>query len=142
MQPRPCGLVTLQPEHPLRAHTRRTVLLAGDPPRPPDPQRQGLARILENRPRRHRTLVAATRALQKGFRLRPTPPPTATWAAKPVRPAELKQILPAGLLRREASLKFEQIPRKILHRRPYYRLWLPESSKYPPSRNPATTSEF
>src|SRR4029077_8819295 len=100
-----------------------------------EPQRQGLARILENRPSRHRTLVAATRALQKGFALRPTLPPTATRAAKPVRPAELKQILPAGLLRREASLKFQQISWKVLHRRPYYRLWLPESSKYPPAPN-------
>src|ERR1700730_15980496 len=44
MQPRPCGLVTLQPEHPLQAHSTRTVLLAGDPPRRPEPQRQGLAR--------------------------------------------------------------------------------------------------
>ena len=46
-------------------------------------------------------------------------------------PAELEPILPAGLLRAEACLELRRCPRVILHRRAYYRLWLPESNGYP-----------
>src|SRR3954447_7659359 len=131
MQPRPSRLVTLEPQHPLKAHGARTVLLAGDPPSRPKPKGQGLAGILKDRPSSHRTLVVAIRTLQKNAGFWPALSPATARAAKAVRPTEPKQILPAGRLRRKASLKFHQIPRKILHRRPYYRLGLPESSKYP-----------
>ena len=142
MQPRPSRLVTPQPQHPLEAHGAGTVLLAGHPPDRPEPKCQGLAGVLKDRPGRHRTLVVATRTLQQNAGLRPTFPPATARAAKAVRPTEPKQILPAGLLRRKASLKFHQIPRKILHRGPYYRLWLPESSEYPPWAITCSVVEF
>ena len=107
MQPRPSRLVTLQSQHPLKAHGARTVLLAGDPPDRPEPERQGLAGILKDRPCRHRTLVAAARTLQQNVGYWPTLSPSTARATESLGPAEPKQILPAGRFRREPSLEFQ-----------------------------------
>src|SRR5215471_16119828 len=122
VQPSPSGLVAFESQHALETHGARPILLAGHPPGCPEPERQGHPCVLENRPCRHRTLVVAGRALQKDFGFRPALPPTTARATEPVGPAEPKQVFPAGPLRREASLKLQQIPRIILHRRSYYSL--------------------
>ena len=53
------------------------------------------------------------------------------WAAEPLRPAHLKQVVSTGLLGSEPRFELSQIARIILHSRPYYILGSPESSKYP-----------
>ncbi len=80
-------------QHPLKAHGARTVLLAGDPPDRPEPERQGLAGILKDRPCRHRTLVAAARTLQQNVGYWPTLSPSTARATESLGPAEPKQIL-------------------------------------------------
>src|ERR1039458_2891583 len=72
-----------------------------------------------------------SRAFPQQIRGRPCLPTLAAWAAESFRPAEVKQILPASRLGRKTALQLKQISRIIFHRRKHYRLWSPESSKYP-----------
>src|SRR6266550_3113119 len=139
MHPRPGCLIALQAQHPLEPQGASAVLLAGDPPDRPEPKRQRLAGILENCPSRHRTLVVATGALQPNSVQWPCLSTPTTRATEALWPTQAKQILPAGRFRREARLKLQQISREILHVRPYYLLWSPESSKYPSSNILAST---
>ena len=55
----------------------------------------------------------------------------ASRTTKTLRPAELTQILPTGLLASETRLELGQIPGIIFHRPRSYILGSPESSKYP-----------
>ena len=55
----------------------------------------------------------------------------ASRTTKTLRPAELTQILPTGLLVGETRLELGQIPRIIFHFPRSYILWSPESSEYP-----------
>ena len=137
MQPSPRGVVTPQAQHPLESDSAGAVLLAGDCPHRPEPNRERFARVLEDCPGRHRALVSATRTLQQHPAHRPGLPPTAPRTPKTIRPPQPDQILPASCLCRKARLKFGQISRIILHGRPYYILGSPESSRYPFSRKPA-----
>ncbi len=57
----------------------------------------------------------------------------ASRTTKTLRPAELTQILPTGLLVGETRLDLGQIPRIIFHFPRSYILWSPESSEYPSS---------
>src|SRR5512132_2174842 len=63
MQPSPRGVVAPQAQHPLEPDSAGTVLLAGDCPHRPKPNRQRLACVLEDRPGRHRALIPAPRTL-------------------------------------------------------------------------------
>src|ERR1019366_2224396 len=73
----------------------------------------------------------ASRTFPQHIGGRPCLPTSAAWAAESFWPAELKQIRPASHLGRKAALQLQQISRIIFHRRKHYRLWSPESSKYP-----------
>jgi len=80
------------------SNTQRTGLhlLTGDQPQGPKPKPRRLMRILENRPGRHRGLMAACSALDADRSRRPCLPPP---ARKPeaFRPAQPEQIAPASL---------------------------------------------
>src|SRR5215472_17010325 len=131
MQHRPGRLVALQAQHALQAHGADPVLLAGHPPHRPEPQGQWQAAVLKDRSRSHRNLAMTPRALPQQIRRRPRLPPSTARALEAIRPAQLKQICPAGLLGRKPGLQFQQISRIVLHGPKHYRLWSPESSKYP-----------
>src|ERR1019366_608949 len=73
----------------------------------------------------------ASRTFPQHIGSRPCLPTPAARAAESFWPAELKQIRPASRLGRKAALQLQQILRIIFHRRKHYRLWSPESSKYP-----------
>jgi hypothetical protein len=77
-------------------------------------------------------MLPAGGALNTARLQRPALSCLASRTKKPVRPAKIEQILPAGLLRTEAPLKFHKRPRIILfHGHEHYRLGLPESNGYP-----------
>src|SRR5262245_10889866 len=58
VRPSPRGLITPQSQLPLESDGAATVLLPGDGAYRSEPKREGLARVLENCPGSHRTLIA------------------------------------------------------------------------------------
>src|SRR5271169_2777524 len=88
--------------------------------------------------------MSATSTLPAARSQRPRFGLVAARTAKPFRPAQAEQILPAGLLAAESSFEFRQCPRIVLHQLfhepPHYLLWLPESSGYPISRHSGSPS--
>src|SRR5277367_5473688 len=133
VQPSPSRLIALQFEHSLKAQCAGSVLLGRYPVHRAKPIDQRLARVLEDRPRCHRGLVAAFSAFHQHRSHRPILTARTSRASKPLRPAKPKQVLAAGLLGWELLVKLAQVARELLHSLPYYRLGLPESSEYPPS---------
>ena len=140
VQPRPRRLVASQTQGSLQPQGAHPTLLVGDPPHRPKPRRQWRPRVLEDRPRRHRGLVGAVRALPPPFPDAPGLRPITARAPKSLRPPELLQIRLTRLLGRESALEFGHISGILLHRLVRYILGLPESSKYlvqlilPPAR--------
>ena len=136
VQPRPRRLVASQTQGSLQPQGAHPTLLVGDPPHRPKPRRQWRPRVLEDRPRRHRGLVGAVRALPPPFPDAPGLRPITARAPKSLRPPELLQIRLTRLLGRESALEFGHISGILLHRLVRYILGLPESSKYLVSTKP------
>ena len=65
VQPGPGGYIATQTQDPLQLQRAGPAFLRCHPPSRPEPQRQGLAGVLENRARRHRGLVTAVGAEQQ-----------------------------------------------------------------------------
>src|SRR5450631_1714966 len=137
VQPRPGRLVAAQPQHFLQPQRTGPVLLARQPVHGPEPVHQRFARVLENRPCRHRCLMTTFLALHEHRPYRPEVTAAATRAAKAFWPSKLEQVLPARLLGIKPCFELAQIPRIFLHSPTYYMLGSPESSKYPPSAKEA-----
>src|SRR5450755_1442737 len=140
VQPRPGRLVAAQPQHSLQPQRTGPVLLARQPVNGPEPIHQRFARVLENRPCRHRCLMTTFLALHEHRPYRPEVTAAATRAAKAFWPSKLEQILPARLLGIKPCFELAQIPRIFLHSPTYYMLGSPESSKYPPLAIPDTSA--
>src|SRR4051812_46944582 len=81
----------------------------------PHPER--LARVLKNRARRHRRLMATARTDPASPRGRPTPGGLTTRTNKALRPPQMHEILPASVLAAEPVLKLQHRPGIILHSR-------------------------
>src|SRR5450631_174226 len=128
--------IAAQPQHSLQPQGTGSVFLARQPVHGPEPVHQRFARVLENRPCRHRCLMTTFLALHEHRPYRPEVTAAATRAAKAFWPSKLEQILPARLLGIKPCFELAQIPRIFLHSPTYYMLGSPESSKYPPSPNP------
>src|ERR1035441_123135 len=130
VQARPGSLVAPPAKHLLQTPRADPVLLAGHPPHGAEPYRQRRARILEHRSRGRRCLMSADGALPAPRTQGPSLVCLAARTAKPFRPAQLKQILPAGRFVAETSLQLSQRARVILtlHTAKHYRLGLPESN--------------
>jgi hypothetical protein len=107
-----------------------------------EPHRQGSSRVLENGPRRHRSLRAARRAFQQHAADRPCLAATALRTAKALGPTQLCQILSARCFGREARLQFNQVARIIFREPKRYSLWLPESSRYRSHTNEGSGSRL
>src|SRR5664279_741296 len=132
MQTRPCRLITAPAEHTLQRYSAHPVLLAGQQPHGAKPHSQRRSRILKHRARGHRNLIAAVGALNTARLQRPALVCFTSRTKESIRPAEIEQVLPAGLLRAEAPLKLQKRPRIILfHGHEHYRLGRPESNGYP-----------
>jgi len=128
------GLVASEPQHTLQTQGADTVLLAGHPPQGAEPNPQGSARVLKDRPRCQRSLVSTACALPE---CRAQPPCfrfSAARTTEPFRPSHPEKIVSAGFLRSEALSEVCLRPRVVLHGfhgPEHYLLWLPESSGYP-----------
>src|ERR1035438_110874 len=132
MQTRPCSLITAPAEHTLQCYRAHPVLLAGQPPHRAKPHSQWRSRILKHRACGRRNLIAAAGALNTARLQRPALAYITSRTMKPVRPAEIEQVLPASLLGAEAPLELLKRPWIILFHDPeHYRLGLPESNGYP-----------
>ena len=133
VQPSPGRLVAAQAQHPLQSQCTRPVLLAGEPPHCSKPTLERLAGVLKDCACCRRSLMPAACTLQQHRAHRPGFVMPASRTTKTLRPAELTQILPTGLLASETRLELGQIPGIIFHRPRSYILGSPESSKYPSS---------
>ena len=107
------------------------VFLAGHPPHGPKPGAQRQARVLENRARRHRSLIIALPTPQQAPPAGPSSPPSTAGTHKTLWPAQLHQILATRLLSGKTPLKLLQRPRVVLHSPACYMLGSRESSAYP-----------
>src|SRR5215471_2321607 len=114
VQPSPGGIIAAQAQPPLDSDGTRTILLARDRPHGPKPKPQRFARVLEDRPGRHRTLSPAPSALQQNPTHWPALPSATLRTPKTIGPPQLYQIFPAAFFRREACLKFGQMPWIVL----------------------------
>ena len=104
---------------------------SGHPPHGPKPGAQRQARVLENRTRRHRSLIIALPTPQQAPPAGPSSPPSTAGTHKTLWPAQLHQILATRLLSGKTPLKLLQRPRVVLHSPACYMLGSRESSAYP-----------
>ena len=107
VQHRPCRLIGAQPQRALQAQRRDAVLLAGHLPRRREPHRQRRARVVEDRPGRHRRLPSTVCALAPTASQQPAPLAVARRAAPPTAPPQPVKVVPARLIVREPS---QQLP--------------------------------
>ncbi len=138
MQPSPGRVVTAQAQLSLQPYSAGSVLLGGDCPHRPKPNRERFPSVLEDGSSCHRALIPATRTLQQHPAHWPGLPTSTPRTPKTLRPPQPYQVLSATCLCREARLKFGQISWIILHRRPYYILGPPRSF-LAPSPSPASS---
>ncbi len=134
VQQRPGGTVASQTQDALQSQCARPVFLAGHPPHGPKPGAQRQARVLENRARRHRSLIIALPTPQQAPPAGPSSPPSTAGTHKTLWPAQLHQILATRLLSGKTPLKLLQRPRVVLHSPACYMLGSRESSAYPDQR--------
>ena len=139
VQQRPGGTVASQTQDALQSQCARPVFLAGHPPHGPKPGAQRQARVLENRARRHRSLIIALPTPQQAPPAVPSSPPSTAGTHKTLWPAQLHQILATRLLSGKTPLKLLQRPRVVLHSPACYMLGSRESSAYPDNSNLGAT---
>ena len=104
---RPRRDVAAQPQNTLQPQSARAIFLAGDIPDRSKPLPKGLARALEDRPRRHRS---GTGCIPAGHPLPAKPDVTAARTGKPVQPAQPNYI-PDTRPRRKLCFEFFQFRR-------------------------------
>lgn len=128
VQPRPRRPVAAQAQGPLEAQGTDPQLLIRHVPHGPEPQPQRLLRILKDRAGQHEDVEATPCAFVPATRDGPCLPLMAAGTLDPIRPAQLDQVRPTGVLGGEAPLEFHQRPRVVVHPRRYYRWGVPASS--------------
>ncbi len=134
MQPSPSGLIATHSKHTFKAQSTRTILLAGNVPHGPEPQRQRQTAVLKDSPRSDRHLATTTAAQKQPPAHRPRLIPATLRAYKAVGPTEIEQVAPAQLIRGKPALQFQQRSWIIFHDYKHYRIGLVESSGYPHKR--------
>lgn len=106
--PLPGRVIDSQAQLPHLSHGVAAVLLDGHVPDAPEPQGQGLAGLVEDRPRGHRGLMPAGGAdVPVSGRGPGFAGVAALRADKPLRPAQLGQVGEAVLLAREGCLELQ-----------------------------------
>ena len=112
VEEQPRGFVSSQAQLPLQPQGRRASFVGDHQVAGPEPARQRRFRVVEDRARRERHLMAASGALPASMGHRIGPPMLAPRTDEPVRPATGGQILLAGVLGRKLTLELVQILRK------------------------------
>ena len=115
VQPCPSSLVTAKTQNSFESRCADTVFLVDYISDGPKPQPKRLSRILKYGARCYRYLAVAALASIKSPVRRPCFTVTAARAAKTIRPANIKQILPASFFGGKTFLKFNNCFRIIFH---------------------------
>ena len=126
MQPSPCCFIAPKSQYTLQSQGTGSRLLTGNPSNRPKPHRQRLTRAMKNCSCCYRDLVRAVSTL-KELEYSPAFGASATQTNETLRPAQLKKIAQTNIICREASFKFCQCARIVLHTQKYYILYAPES---------------
>ena len=114
VEPCPDGLIPFKSEFPLESKGADSVFFAGDQPHREKPQPQGLPGTFENRSRRCRSLVVATRAFpQSQPARRPRSRSTACRTTKALGPANLLQVRPTRDVRAKTLTEFNEVSRIV-----------------------------
>src|SRR5206468_1477361 len=108
-------LITPQPKDPLQAQCAGTILLARDIPHRTKPHHQRLARVLENRTRRGRSLMPASAALEQGGTHQHSLGSLALRTSKTLRPTDADQVRSTPFLGRITLLELLNSSRVVLH---------------------------
>src|SRR5207249_4083028 len=90
VQPLPRSVIAAETQDPLQAQRTHTVFLTGYVPHGFKPKAQRLVRVVQQRPRCRRNLVATLDAPELSSLHRPSLDRLASWANKPVRPSHLR----------------------------------------------------
>lgn len=133
MQPTPRGLVTPKTKDSLKSQGAGTTFLTRHMPHCTKPHHQRQSAILKDCARSYRYLTPAIRANKQVSFHRPCLSAPALGTHKTIRPAQCKEIRPAGLFTRKPLLQLSFSPRIVFHARKHYRLYEVESSGYPQS---------
>lgn len=128
VKPRPGGLVAPNAQYTIQTEGTGPVLLSDDPPHDLKPKAERLSSVLQNGPRRHRDFPATALAVQELTSREPSSIALASGAAEAVRPSQLNEVLPAGLVVSKAPCELAGGAWVVLHARNYYRLGQLESS--------------
>ena len=112
VEEQPGGFVSSQAQLPLQPQGRRASFVGDHQVAGPEPDRQRRFRVVEDRARRERHLIAASGALPASRGHRIGSPMLAPRTDEPVRPATGGQVLLAGFLGRKLTLELGQILRK------------------------------
>ena len=128
VQPRPGRAVAAQPQRPLEPQGTDPRLLVRHVPHGAEPQAQIRLRVLEDRPRQDRRLVAAERAVIQAASRRPDAGGATPQTPHALRPAQLDEVRPTCLLRGEPPFKLHERAWVVVHACRYYGLWPLESS--------------
>lgn len=114
--------IALQAQHPLQSQRAGAIVLRGHPPHGAELHRQRSSRVLENCPRRHRSLRAAGRAFQQHASDRPCLAATALRTAKASRLTQRRQILCTRCFGRETRFRLKQVSWILFHELKRHRL--------------------
>src|SRR5687767_8547199 len=108
VQPRPGGQVAAQAQHPLQSHRAGSILLASHIPHGSEPQAQGLACVLKDRPSGDRGLMPTSPTDQSPTSGGPSRASRAARTGKSVQPTKLDEVISTSLLHGESILEFQQ----------------------------------
>jgi len=108
VEPHPGGLIATEPQDPLQPQGTGAILLSDHPPHHLKPQTQGLAGPVEDGPGCSGCLVTARHAVHPGFLGQPRFGRRTSRATEPLRLPQTDDVLPAGVLGREAAVELGQ----------------------------------
>jgi len=115
MKPSPSGPIATKSQNPLKPQSTDSVLLTDYIPYSPEPKPQRLCCVLKDSPGNNRCLEVAKSTSIKCSTRRPCLVMSASRAAKPLWPPEIKQVFAAGFFSAKAPLKFQNCSRIVFH---------------------------
>ncbi len=131
MQPRPRRLVAAQAQYSLYSQRTDAVLLTGNVPDRPKPQRQWQSTAMKDRSSDNRDLPSARSTKPQPSRHSPRLVMSTLRTDEPTWPTQRRQVATTVLVCGESPLQFQQCTWVIFHGRQHYMLCVVESSGYP-----------
>ena len=120
VQPYPSSPITAQSQSTLHTKSTNSMFLISHIPHCSKPYHQRLTRILKNCARRYRSFISTVCAVIQILDSLPTLLILTPRTLKAIRPAQLKQILPASFFRSKLMFKFHKIPWVNSHTHVHY----------------------